>query len=107
MMHKDWLVSLPLFAALYEEGSYSRAAQRLNCSVAHVSRKISALELMLEKQLVIRTTRTVKMTQAGEQLYRLARRVHAVIDEGESQLRYEWSTLKRKSQYKDQSGAIL
>ena len=58
------------FIAVGETEGFSSAARRLDVSVSHVSRKISALEKRLGVRLVARTTRKVKLTNAGQEYYR-------------------------------------
>ncbi|CAM2010151.1 LysR family transcriptional regulator [Acanthopleuribacter pedis] len=51
--------------AVAESGGFSAAARRLGVSTSHVSRKVAALEDRLGLSLVIRTTRHVRLTEAG------------------------------------------
>lgn len=58
------------FLAVGNTEGFSSAARRLDVSVSHVSRQISALEKRLGVRLVARTTRKVKLTDAGKEYYR-------------------------------------
>lgn len=58
------------FVAVAESQGFSAAARRLGVSTAHVSRRIAALEQSLGIALFIRTTRQVRLTDAGETYYR-------------------------------------
>lgn len=58
------------FVAVAEAQGFSAAARRLGVSTAHVSRRIAALEQSLGIALFIRTTRQVRLTDAGETYYR-------------------------------------
>jgi DNA-binding transcriptional LysR family regulator len=60
---------LPLFHAVAEARSFSRAAQRLRLPRSSVSRGIAALERDVGAQLLRRTTRQVALTAAGAALY--------------------------------------
>lgn len=60
--HLNWLGTL---AAL---GSFTAAAQRLGVSKAAMSHRISELEQAAGVALVVRTTRSVRLTEAGQQL---------------------------------------
>lgn len=60
--HFHWLVMLA------EQGSYTAAAERLGVSKAAVSQRIAELERMAGVPLVQRTTRSVRLTEAGQQL---------------------------------------
>lgn len=61
-VHLHWLMILA------EQGSFTRAAERLNVSKAAMSQKIKELESQAGVALVQRTTRSVRLTSAGEQL---------------------------------------
>ena len=60
--HVHWLSVLGML------GSYTRAAQRLGVSKAAMSQRISDLERAAGVPLVARTTRSVRLTEAGQQL---------------------------------------
>lgn len=66
---------LLLFARVVEEGSFSKAAQRLGAPVSTVSRRISALEKQLGERLILRTTRKLTVTELGLALLEHARAV--------------------------------
>ena len=53
------------FALVVEEGSFTKAAQKLGRSKAYVSQQISRLEEAVETKLLFRTTRKLEMTEAG------------------------------------------
>jgi len=55
------------YLAVAETQGFSTAARKLGVSPAHVSRRVSALENRLGVQLVARTTRRVRLTDAGRQ----------------------------------------
>ncbi|ENO3038252.1 LysR family transcriptional regulator [Enterobacter ludwigii] len=59
---------LPLFLAVAEERSFSAAAERLGVTRSAVSQGIRRLEDMFGTLLVMRTTRSVNLTEAGERL---------------------------------------
>lgn len=60
---------LYLFMQVVREGSFTAAAQRLGFGAVGVSRAVRELEERLGVQLLVRTTRRLSLTQAGEQLY--------------------------------------
>ncbi|MDE3010366.1 MAG: LysR family transcriptional regulator [Pseudomonadota bacterium] len=60
--HLHWLV------ALAQQGSYTAAAARLGVSKAAMSQHISELERIAGVALVQRTTRSVRLTEAGQRL---------------------------------------
>jgi LysR family transcriptional regulator, benzoate and cis,cis-muconate-responsive activator of ben and cat genes len=65
--------------AVAEEGSISRAAQRLHISQPPLTRLIQQLEKQLGAQLLVRTARGVEMTEAGEQFLGEARNILALV----------------------------
>jgi DNA-binding transcriptional LysR family regulator len=56
---------LVLFARVVDEGSFSRAADRLGYPKSTVSRRVAALEVQLGEQLLRRTTRKLTVTDFG------------------------------------------
>lgn len=67
MGHIYWL------AILAEQGSYTSASSRLNVSKSAVSQRIADLERVAGIALVRRTTRSVRLTEAGQQLVEMTR----------------------------------
>ncbi|MDH4981588.1 LysR family transcriptional regulator [Hyphomicrobium sp. D-2] len=59
---------LPLFLAIAEEHNFRAAADRLGVTRSAVSQGIRRLEDAFGTALVMRTTRSVRMTEAGERL---------------------------------------
>ncbi|QCM11842.1 LysR family transcriptional regulator [Agrobacterium tumefaciens] len=60
---------LPLFLAVAEEHNFRAAADRLGVTRSAVSQGMRRLEDALGTALVMRTTRSVRLTEAGEQLF--------------------------------------
>lgn len=60
---------LVYFVAVVETGSFTRAAERLGITKAVVSQQIARLEADFQISLLIRTTRTVRTTEAGQAFY--------------------------------------
>lgn len=73
--HIHWL------AVLEEQGTYTAAAARLSVSKSVVSQKISDLERATGTRLVTRTTRSVRLTEAGTTLTREVRGAYAHIEQ--------------------------
>lgn len=67
----DYLV----FARVAERGSFTRVAQDYELPKSNISRKISRLEADLGVRLLERTTRKLRLTEVGEQIYQHARRI--------------------------------
>jgi DNA-binding transcriptional LysR family regulator len=63
------LRELETFVAIAEEGSLTGAARRLGRSLQAVSRGLQTLEGQMGATLVIRTTRTSRLSAAGERFY--------------------------------------
>ena len=66
---------LLLFARVADEGSLSKAAQRLGLPKSTVSRRLSALETRLGERLLLRTTRKLTVTDFGTAVLEHARHV--------------------------------
>ena len=71
----DKLRALQYFVAAAEEGSLSAAGRRLGVTVPAVQKLVNSLEASLGVRLFDRTTRTVRLTAAGEVLYEHGRSI--------------------------------
>ena len=69
---------LVLFAKVVDEGSFSRAADRLGVPKSTVSRRVAALEAQLGEQLLRRTTRKLILTDFGRAVLEHA---HHVVED--------------------------
>ncbi len=72
---------LLLFARVADEGSFSRAAERLGLPKSTVSRRITAMEATLGERLLLRTTRKLAVTDFGRSVLDHA---HHVVEEVEA-----------------------
>jgi len=77
----DQLHLMQVFVAVGEEESFVAAARRIDLSPAAVTRAISALEAHLGVKLVQRTTRNVRLTEAGRRYLDDTRNILASINE--------------------------
>jgi len=72
-----------VFVAVAEEGGLSSGARRLGLSAPSVTRALTDLEQHLGVRLLLRTTRHVRMTEAGERYLADCRRVISAADEAD------------------------
>lgn len=66
---------LLLFARVVDEGTFSRAAERLGLPKSTVSRRVAALEGQLGERILLRTTRKLTVTDFGRAVLEHARHV--------------------------------
>ena len=64
------LSTLEIFDAIAREGSFKGAANRLGLQPSTVSHQLKTLEAQLNTSLIIRTTRSLSLTEAGRALLR-------------------------------------
>ena len=74
------LNALMIFAKVVEAKSFSEAARRLAMPVSTVSRRVADLELELGARLLVRSTRNVRLTEAGSEIIQHARKSAEVKD---------------------------
>jgi len=79
--------NLNLFLLIVEKGSMSAAAREFGLSPARVSERLSALETYYDTKLLNRTTRSINVTEQGQELVITARRILAETEEIESKLK--------------------
>ena len=79
--HLHWL------SVLAQQGSYTAAAARLGVSKAAMSQRIAELERAAKVTLVQRTTRSLRLTEAGQRLVEDTRASFAQIEHSFSQVR--------------------
>ena len=79
----DRLHLMTVFVAVAEEQSFAGGARRLGMSPPAVTRAIAALEDRLKIRLFTRTTRYVRVTDAGQRYLEDACRIIAEVDEAD------------------------
>lgn len=79
----DRLTEMQIYVAVAESEGFAAAARRLNISPPVVTRAVSDLEARLGVKLLNRTTRYVRVTDAGQRYLEDARRVIAAADEAD------------------------
>jgi DNA-binding transcriptional LysR family regulator len=82
----DRLDGMAAFAAAVEAGSLSGAAKQLGCSLASVSRQISAIERHFGVTLLARTTRRLALTEEGRDYYAHVKRIVGEVADAERTL---------------------
>ncbi|WP_437544766.1 LysR family transcriptional regulator [Sorangium sp. So ce367] len=80
----DRLDSMRVFVAVAEEEGFAPAARRLSMSPPAVTRAISALEERIGTRLLHRTTRVVRLTEAGARYLADCKRILGEIEEAEA-----------------------
>src|SRR5205807_9660053 len=75
---------LEMLVRAADTGSFAKAAQSLGITASAVSRAIAELERHLHVALFYRTTRSLRLTQEGEELYRRGREILEKLAEAES-----------------------
>ena len=79
----DRLIEIETFLRIAEEGSLAGAARKLHRTPSSVSKILKNLEERLGTWLVTRSTRSLALTEAGEQFYARCRSVVSDIEEAE------------------------
>ena len=83
---------LRYFITIVDEGSVSSAARVLHIAQPALSQHIANLEAELTTDLLVRSSRGVKPTRAGEVLYQHARKIAAQIKQATDDVRNEAET---------------
>lgn len=78
---------MAVFVRVAESGSLSRAARELKLSQPSVSRIVGSLEARLGTTLLLRTTRSLSLTEAGSLYLERARHLVAEMEEAEQAVR--------------------
>ena len=81
----DRLQTMSVFVAVAEESGFAPASRRLNMSPPSVTRAVSELEARLGARLLHRTTRSVRLTDAGQRYLADCRRILSDVDEADRQ----------------------
>ncbi|WP_426138949.1 LysR family transcriptional regulator [Pseudomonas sp. DWP3-1-2] len=77
---------LTYFVSVVETGSFTAAAERLGITKAVVSQQVARLEREFKTSLLVRTTRSVKTTEAGQAFYLRCALILADAEEAFDQL---------------------
>lgn len=71
----DKLRALSYFVETVEKGSFSAAANHYHVPASSISRRIADLEAELGAQLLVRSTRSISLTEVGKQYYQQAQHI--------------------------------
>jgi len=80
----DRLASIKSFVRTVETGSFSAVARELQTTQPTISKQIAALEDYLDVQLLTRSTRKLKLTEAGQQFYSHCQAILDTVDAAEA-----------------------
>ncbi|WP_286234741.1 LysR family transcriptional regulator [Thalassotalea sediminis] len=81
LVNTEQLDNYRIFVAIVESGSFTKAAQKLAVPKSRISRRLLLLEQQLGSQLLIRTTRKLQLTDAGQLLYKQCQPHIAALEE--------------------------
>ena len=90
----DKLSAIQTFIRVVESGSFTAVANERHTTQSAISKQIAALEAALNAKLLIRTTRSLALTEEGQTYFDDVRRLVAEIAEVESALHIGQSQLK-------------
>ena len=82
----DQLTAMRVFHAIVTYDSFRNAAEHLNMAPSVVSKHLSSLENHLGTLLIERTTRTLKLTEVGQNYLEKCQRILNEIDEAEAEI---------------------
>jgi DNA-binding transcriptional LysR family regulator len=82
----DKLSAMHTFVRVVESGSFSAVADELRATQSAISKQVAALEKELGTKLLVRTTRSLALTEEGARYFEQVRRLVAEIAEAESSL---------------------
>lgn len=80
----DRLACMKSFVRTVETGSFSAVAREQDTTQPTISKQIAALEEYLDVQLLVRSTRTLSLTDEGARFYEQCQRVLEAVAEAES-----------------------
>ena len=75
------LEQLRIFVKVVQTGSFTRASEALQSQKSHVSRVVAQLEKQLEVKLLERTTRALRVTEIGKELFERAVGILNAVDD--------------------------
>lgn len=88
----DQIAAIRMFVRVVESGSFSAVARAAGIGQPAVSKQVTALEAHLGAQLLRRTSRSLSLTEAGQDFYESATRLIDDLDAAVSRVGYGQST---------------
>ena len=82
----DRLEGIKIFVRVVESGSFSAVARELGTGQPAISKQVAALEERLGAQLLMRTSRSLSLTEAGRDFYESAVRLISDLEAAESRI---------------------
>ena len=82
----DDITGLRTFVRILAAGSLSAASREMGLALSVVSKRLATLERRAEVRLIARSTRSLALTEEGQQLFERAQRILAEVDEAEAAL---------------------
>jgi DNA-binding transcriptional LysR family regulator len=82
----DKLSAMRTFVRVVESGSFSAVAAEFSATQSAISKQVAALEKQLGVKLLVRTTRSLALSEAGERYFEQVRRLVSEIEEAEAGL---------------------
>ena len=83
----DRLEGIKIFVRVVESGSFSAVARELGTGQPAISKQVAALEERLGAQLLMRTSRSLSLTEAGRDFYESAVPLISDLEAAESRIR--------------------
>ena len=80
----DRLEAMRVFVSVADQSGFAPAARRLGLTPASVTRAVAALEERVGTRLLTRTTRVVRLTEAGTRFLADCKRILGEVDEAEA-----------------------
>jgi len=90
----DRLEAMSVLLAVAEAGSISGASRKLKVPLATISRKVSELEAHLNARLLMRSSRNISLTEAGQSFVAASRRILQDVSDAERDVSGENAMLK-------------
>ncbi|WP_031358770.1 LysR family transcriptional regulator [Caballeronia sordidicola] len=85
----DQLYMLRAFVAAARYQSFSKAAESLNVTTGSISKAIAKLEVCIQTRVLLRTTRSVSLTEAAQPYYLICCRLLEELDEANRRISRE------------------